>query len=400
MYINIFPINIETFPILSVMVLILKILHTLCLNKKLIIDDNKKITLLLIFVIISYGISLYPYLGLVSILELAKYLLGPLIFLFLSKTIKEVTYEFMLSTLICIFILTILLFFSFEPLIICIKFFMNRTSLGFGSRGISVITPEPSYYAFFSILFFIFGEYHYIHKKCSKKQANLIFIMNTLISLATSSFLCFIVVILFWFNKWYFYKKKLFLVAVPSIILGGVFYAATFSDTNRIFEVIVRFTTLISNDIDLHTFLFIVEPSGSTRLILNFLALTNIFNYPFGSGLGTFNSFYKLNAELLNINLLNHAVLKTYLNRKIYASTYFCNLTNDIGIFSILFLALVFFNNDKNISKYYKRMLYLFIALMSLFQCQITNPILWITISMLKQERKKVNLSIVKSENN
>lgn len=71
------------------------------------------------------------------------------------------------------------------------------------------------------------------------------------------------------------------------------------------------------------------------------------------------------------------------------AQTYFANLTASIGFMAIFYIVLLFSNNKKTSSTQDRTaqfFLYSSIMFFSLFQMQITNPTLWLLISLCKKD--------------
>ena len=391
MYFNCLNLGFETFPILTVFILFYKIVGSFYHNNKVIKYRDEKVLFIFILFIIAYFFIFFIFLGFSNFFQLVKYLIGPLCYVFFDDFLDDVDYKIVRNVIYLIFILTLLSIVSFKPLIILLNFFIPRNSFGYGIRGISVLTPEPSYYAFFAILFYVFVEYIVMQKKCSKKQAVILHIVNSCLCLISLSFLCFLILIIFWGNKFYHHNKFLFIMLIGIGIFGIIFYFSNITN-NRIGQVFNSFFRLFSKDIDIFTFLFYVEPSGSTRIIVNFLAIMNVFQHPFGTGLGTFNNHYKNTAQIFNVPIGSHEVLQRNADKICYAQTYFCNIFNDIGIFAIIFIVFLMTNNNKFLSIRFKRLVVIYILFMTFFQCQITNPIYWIIILFIKKRRGNMQL--------
>ena len=171
-------------------------------------------------------------------------------------------------------------------------------------------------------------------------------------------------------------------------IVAFLFY--TFFYENRLFQIINLIHTLVKKgDFDLVSFLFTQESSGGTRIIVNFLAIASIFINPFGSGLGSFSDKIDLYSTYFGLDLSKHEVLGVDLINKIYPQTYFANLCNDIGLFSMLLFPIILLNND-NSNKSFNLKRNLCLIFLILFQSQITNPAFWylIAISKIPNEQK------------
>jgi hypothetical protein len=107
-----------------------------------------------------------------------------------------------------------------------------------------------------------------------------------------------------------------------------------------------------------------------------------------GSGLGSFPYVYTDLAKNFNLDLSSHEVLGNSGYSTIYAQTYFANLCNDVGVFSLILLFVVFVGNSKINSQNVRRKRYFSLFVLLFFQSQITSPAFWIILFLAKNDRK------------
>jgi hypothetical protein len=169
--------------------------------------------------------------------------------------------------------------------------------------------------------------------------------------------------------------------------------------SGRLSNLLNAVVSLFLKDFDIIYFLFKAEPSGSTRVILNYLALSVPFSISsLGLGLGGFQMYWIDIATTMGVPIFDHEVLD-HITRPV-SQTYFTHLASSLGIFSFIYFGIVFSKNTKvkNECSLTKR-IYFFslsiILIFTFFQLQITNPILWVIIATLKQSR---NLITAKQE--
>ncbi|MCS6153489.1 hypothetical protein ACROAH_06255 [Shewanella oncorhynchi] len=276
---------------------------------------------------------------------------------------------------------------------------MERTS--FGSKA-AILSPEPSYYAFFAMLSLSFIDF------LTNKSTNLrfVFISKVIIfssCLLTGSALVYLVVFLYFLcHAFYLYKEhflKSLFIASPFVILILFFL---FRDENSRFSQVIQLVFLLfEGDVDLYNLAFKAETSGSSRVLLNYIAFATPFSLDFfGTGLGGFKYNWTVVANLLSIPIQDHEVLGGM--GLFSAQTYLANLVADIGVFAFLLILLIFSNNRKVMSNdsvnLKSNLLFIKSSLIIcfVFQCQITNPVPWVLLGLLKKYNYNVRFEGVK----
>ncbi|KOR31927.1 hypothetical protein TI05_10485 [Achromatium sp. WMS3] len=316
-----------------------------------------------------------------SIITYIKYIIGPLIYIAIRKSILNINYKYIIGIVGAFFTLYLLLQFDIFQNIHALL--ISRSYNTFEIGRMSLLTPEPSYFAHFLILILIYIDLSYKNKIISLKKYNLLRIIMLFIALNVKSDLVFCIVLLYFLSYYPSLKlnKKIFLLFIIGIILVAIINL----DFGRLSLILNTIWLLVVGNISLVDVFFIYETSGSTRIIVNYLALANIFDNPMGSGLGSFLETLQNAGTVFGNDLTSHEVLKSKTTDE--AQTYFVNLVNDIGVFAFLMLLIVFSNNKKASTGNEQRIKYfiwLSLIVLLLFQCQVSNPIPWILIAILK----------------
>ncbi len=384
-FFHLIPIGVETQPHFTLFFALILMVFGQKMRSTL--SGDVKILYLLILILFSYTVfQTISSFSFTIIIEFLKYLIGPILYLAIRKNsfcISFKVYKKLIYFLTFLAILNLLL-----PTIYEFIFgnFIPRFSgnLPGGIRGITILTPEPSYFAIFQIILLIILEKHFAHTGLSdveRRSANLLKYLIIGLCLLTKSAYVLMLCVIFILPPNLNFKKIAKILILASV---GIFLIVNVFVENRLSQIIVLVSSLISeNNFDLISFLFTQESSGGTRVILNFLAISSVFTYPFGSGLGTFSTMLFGYSSFYNIDLSNHEVLGSDLIGQIYPQTYFANLCNDIGIFSFLLFPIILLNND-NSNKVFNLKRNLCLIVMILFQSQITNPAFWFIIAISK----------------
>lgn len=341
----------------------------------------------LIFILFVYTVfQLISDFSFSIVIEFIKYLLGPVLYLALRNTYFSISFKLfyrLIFVLVLFAILNLILptFYDFIFGNIIPRFSGNIPG---GIRGITILTPEPSYFAIFQIILLMIIEKHFACNIISEIDRRRVYVLKYLVlvlCLLTKSAYVLILCLIFIMPSNFDFKKsiKIFFLAVTVILLLSNIYFE-----NRLSQIIVLISALIKEDsFDLFSFLFTQESSGGTRVILNFFAISSVWTNPLGSGLGSFSSMLSNYSDYYNIDLSNHEVLGNDLIDQIYPQTYFANLCNDIGIFAFFLLPVIFINND-NSNKGFNLKRNSCLLFMLLFQSQITNPAFWFLIAISK----------------
>lgn len=385
------PIGVETQPHIS-LILALAIFFTSTKSYNYVKKDIFFLCLLLAIIFVYAFLQIVNHFSISPILELTKYFIGPIIYFAIRFSNFSISYKIFRNIVYSLFFLGFInLFFpsiyefvfgNFIP-----RFSGNEVA---GVRGITILTPEPSYFVIFQIILLITIEKQLSYKNITvaeRKYLNILKYITLFLSLFTKSALVLLVCIIFLIPSKINFKRFFFLILVIPLI---TFFTYTYFSENRLSHVFSLLYNLVKEgEFNIVTFLFTQESSGGTRVIVNFLAIASIFINPFGSGLGSFSNMLGFYGAYFNLDISNHEVLGSDSINKIYPQTYFANLCNDIGIFAILLFPIILINNDNSNRAFnLKRNFCLFF--MILFQSQITNPAFWylIAISKISHDQK------------
>ena len=383
-YIHLLPIEAETFPALMLLFTTYAGILFFLKSENYLLYYDEAGALVLLIIIFCYGTVSLITDGSRIIIEVIKYSLGPLFYLYLRRRRKVICYKPLRNILLIVLFLTICVLLEIGPIISLFKMIIPRFVAIIKFRGISIFTTEPSYFSFFAMFGLVTTRYLYIKDRCSRFQYRFLLILIFILSIFTLSVYVFLTIFLFFIGILY-YRNKMFGL-LPFIVMLIVILFSESLPYSRITQMLVSTKKLIQGNITLNSYIFSYETSGTTRILLNLLAIVTIFIRPLGTGLSSFSSNILPNSESLGIDVMSHPIINRQLSKgHMYAQTYFTNLVNDIGLFSLLFLYIVFSNNTKQKSSvYYIALLY--ILFMTFFQGQITNPILWYLIVLLKKE--------------
>jgi len=381
------PIGIETQPIFSVIISFIFIFSA-PINERC--KKDVAFTYLFIFILLLYVTwqVLYTKTILTPVVEFFKYLIGPIIFLAIRSTNYSIRYR--VIKLVVYFISGVavlnLVFPSAYDLLF--RFLIPRFSgnqVG-GVRGINILTPEPSYFSIFQIILLATIEKQIGDENSGEMKGGLLKLKYIVIvlSLFTKSALVILLSLIFLIPNFKNIKlKKVFLALFIIIPITGVLIFFFYRE-NRFFEVIALVYDLLQdNSFDLSYFLINQEASGGTRIIVNFLAIGSLFINPFGGGLGSFSALMQSYALFYNIDLTNHELLNPFTENKVYPSTYFASLCNDIGILAFLLFPIILINRQKK-DKAFSIKISLLLLVTMFFQSQLTSPAFWYIIAISK----------------
>ncbi|MCT7520532.1 hypothetical protein [Aliarcobacter cryaerophilus] len=385
-YISLLPISAETQPILPLALSILILFNNFYFRNQISKDIIIAISLILVLTV-YYIFGKFGF-GDGSLITYLKYIVGPLIYISIRNNILHLNYKFVSFIVFIFFILFILLHFNLfqniQGLII------ERSLHSFDIGRFSLLTNEPSYFAYFLIIILVYVDLSYYNRIISLKQYNLLRFTIIFIAFNIKSGLVYLIIIIYFLSIFLFYrlKKKIYFLTITFIILISLL---TF-DLGRPTVILDNIWLLINGKTDINSLIFKYETSGSTRVILNYLAFFNIFDNPFGSGLGSFLGTLQNTNDVFGSDIINHEVLKNKTTDE--AQTYLANLFNDIGIFAFLMIYLIFINNKSSFNSSEKRIkcfIAMCLIILLIFQCQITNPIPWILIAILKEKNLYIN---------
>ena len=390
MYIPILPIDVETQPLLCLLAVTIGTYYV-HLNKY-VVKPSSIIALLLVFIILgglvhSIGISSF------AIVESAKYLVGPIIYILMRDNLKYYQLATLKNTTIVLLIIAILTAFNFGPisklLANAISHIIERSTIGGidGMRGISLISNEPSYAAGQLIFLLLITDFFRINNDLNNSSIKTIkyikFAIIIMIVLTKSALgILFLAAYTLPLAMTKFNARHALLIIASSVVL-------TIAENLKPSRISQVFTAL--SEVDLNNLLLslsILEPSGTTRIFLNISAFSALIFNPIGFGIGSFqNNWYNLLDKLGMYFLANHEVLgNAYTNQLgTNASTYLANITHDLGVvpFILIISLLIHPLFRPTAHRTLRWQIVLSILIMFFFQSQITNPVPWALLVIL-----------------
>lgn len=393
-FLKLIPIGIETQPLIALIFALLILMHGEH-DFTLIKRDVFFVYILMFFIVLYFFITLLFNHWFSAFVDLLKYLVGPLIYLALRRFPHKVSIKTV--TLVVLILSSVALFILFLPSVAHLVFYFivsrSENLSGNDFRGISILTPEPSYFSVFEIILLIEIEHKLSELDLSikdRKHLKILKVVVIILTFLTKSVLGIFIAIIFIFPSFSIRKGLVTFIAVSiALFLGFMLYINLFPDS-RLSQVIATLIFLLSgNDFNLLDLIFIQESSGGARIILNFFGFASVIQHPFGSGLGSFPSMLKGYGDYYNLDLASHDVLSISDHIKFYPQTYLANLVNDMGLFAFILVPILFINNksdNKNFSS--KRSLCLF--LMIFFQSQITSPAFWYVMAVYKNNNSYI----------
>lgn len=393
-YFKVLPINVETQPILTIFMSIIILFKNYrdYFSHQIKLYKDEIGLLFIVLILLIYTLFQFLFWDEVVVIDCIKYLIGIILYLSIRRRFvvtRKVLYLVVIA-LVSIGFLNLLLPDLYS---LIVGAFIPRTldSIRDGIRGINILTPEPSYFAAFELIILNVIEFQLDGDFENKYNKYLKWCKWGIILLAflTKSALVIGIAVVFLIPPKRYLKlgKLLKFGIVISLVIGFAGYS--FLQENRLFQIFdLAYYLVKDGNIDYQKLLFEQEASGGTRIVVNFLAFSSLFFKPLGSGLGSFPYVYNDLARNFNLDLSSHEVLGNSNYSVIYAQTYFANLCNDIGIFSLVLLFVVFVGNSTFNTLNVRRKRYFSLFILLLFQSQITSPAFWIILLLSKIDRK------------
>ena len=376
---NLTPLSVETQPILPLL------FAGILLFFKIKITHDMRLMLVFILVLSCYNfIDVLLGSNYMNIIFYLKYLIGPFLYLIFRNNSQYLSKSFFNYFLYFLLIFSLLLYLN--EIQYLQNIFVPGSDRSFAVDRHSLFVPEPSYFAFFFILLLIFNELFFIENKMNKM--NYIFNILTIFFIGFLSYsgLVYLFAVIYLFIKTIEKNIWFIILGLLGIIISILIIKEV--DLGRPTYIINALFDFFEDKFSIEDYILYYEPSGSTRILLNYIAFSNIFDNLFGSGIGSFNHTLNNLGPYLNWLISEHEVLKDFgVNNP---QTYLASLVNDIGILS-LFLFIAIFNNISIKSKEYKFFIMLCIStilIMFFIQGQITNPIPWLLLALIKDKMR------------
>jgi hypothetical protein len=395
------------------------------------IDKNRLIFLLIVYIVLFYSTHYFG--GYNNIIELGKYLVGPIIFLFFTRLKKF----FGLDEFIVFgfFIIILFLISDFRlPIIFKLtcgvyEFFISRvdcSTAGLISLNRSpLITPEPSYLSLL-LSYYLIVLYSFKQKIATndmKKNiisflevAILYIIINTQSRIGIFFSLIYI---LFYIIKYNIYKN-IYAYFIPIFLLFIIFgynsatiFSGNYTKFDSDFSLITSRSLLnIDRIIDYYivnsgapmkgllAYINNFEPTGFIRILHNYLSVVgSIKNNFIGNGLGSYSSLwyeYAIEASLVDLLRFNEVTRDWYnpelargvsiYDKKQYVQNYMFAMLHDGGLIPIILILTIMFKATVKVikNKYnfgYVILAYLFVSFF--FQSPLTSPYPWLALAMI-----------------
>ncbi|WP_148639212.1 hypothetical protein [Aquimarina longa] len=335
-----------------------------------------------------------------GILEYITFLIGPLVYLVFLNRVHTISVLLIKWIIIVFLFLTIIILFRipgfYDILNWLTQVFISRSQEHTSSsiRGVSLLTPEPSYFAFPLILLLSIIDLKLEEEniKSLKKYRLVLFF----IALVTKSALVFFYLIFYLLGKYLSrYSLNLFKIkfSTKNIVIGIsliviLLMPFLFLRNSRPVQVAENVYKSVSKG-DMFGLLF-RESSGSTRFIINTLGVISIQKEPFGWGIGEFKyNFFKAGNTKFKEVIKKHEVLRAfyYNDNPVKTQTYLTNLTGDIGIFSLPLFLFIIISIYKAKGETRGGIKWVIPLMLIIVQGQMSNPAIWIILAILNSNK-------------
>lgn len=268
-------------------------------------------------------------------------------------------------------------------------FFERYSGNLYSVRGLSYFSPEPSYAAICLSGVLALDQID----KATKKKNSFSFRTGVILVLLMSTKALMAAVVLMIYGISYLIGRPSILKTVGAVSFAFLIASAALS-SGRVAQLVGQLDQVNWAQLDLQTTLVAVsllEPSGSTRLITNSSAFYGGFQNGLGNGIGTYNQQWIKWSDAMGWQLLErHEVLGEAYVAGLPTTNHsvFANMTFDLGIifivWYILFLAYVFYNKEMKHRWTCFWYIFLLTLFLSVFQYQVTNPMLWYVLILYK----------------
>ncbi len=268
-----------------------------------------------------------------------------------------------------------------------------------GTRGISFLSPEPSYAAFYLSVVLatlrIFSETG-VKSKMIFRELLLVFLIACTKSIAG------VIVIIIYSMSFVFFDAKLRVKIVMIVLLFSAIPAAI--EYTRFGKTILRAADYAYSEgsiSDVINVASLVEPSGSARIIQNSAALYGAIRRPLGNGLGSYGDKWWYWADNMGWYVLpEHEVLSEhYLERRpLAAHAIIPQLSHDIGLSIFVWFSaflMIIFRCRKSMKSSTNFFIFGLCIIFFLYQSQMTNPSIWYLLALYYySSREKSTLSL------
>ncbi len=424
-------VSIETLPILLILFCFYIYLST-DLNVFNYIKNNELIFLLILYLVLFYATHFFG--GYNNYIQLSKYLVGPVVFLFFTRIKKF----FGIDELIFFGFFIIILFFIFQtrvPLIFnlscnILEFFIARlecTTTGIANLKRSfLITPEPSYLSlllsYYLIVLYYFKQ-KIINNNNKKKIISLLEISMLLIIFSTLSRIgvffsiiyslfyiiklrkkiienLFTIFVIFFFITLFLSYNQFSLFSGSFSKFGDEIYLLESRQFLNIDRIVEHYA--IDNAGPAKSLLAIInnfEPTGFIRILHNYLSVVgSIKNNFIGNGLGSYADVwyqYVIDKDMVHLVRGNEVMMEWYpdiLSKKQYVQNYMFSMLHDGGLIPIILIFTIMIQSVKKMIKnknYFGLVILGYLSVSFFFQSSISSPYPWLALAMLYYDDEK-----------
>lgn len=397
MYFNLIPISGEAQPIIVFIAMIFSSIIFLLKKYKICMTLDLLLICIHILIVIIYFV-IHLIIGGKNFIEFFRIIIGPLMYITILNKVEYINYSHIKKIVYFILSIFIIQFFKIPFFIRFLEKLFNilmpRNSIyGVGTRGLTILTPEPSYFAYFAMLLLYSLDFIKIKNKNYINETEIIIIkfIIIIISLMTKSALVYVFILIYLLK---FIKLRYLIKILPyiftSILIALFVYFKGIEFNNRFIEIISRYISFKSFDIK--EILFFSEPSVGSRLLINYLYVISIFEFPFGMGIGVMRDKWLDIAIRFNIPIFKNPIINNaaIIGQSLNAQAYIPHIIGTLGFLSLPLILFIFKckkNNNRNIENKILRnniKISLFVFLVML-QSNLVNPIFWILISIVKK---------------
>ncbi len=437
-------ISFETFPaLLLLLILYIFLFENFSLKNFL---ERNKIVILLITYLLFFHIYYLEY----NFIELIKYLIGPIIFLFYFNIKKYIGFNEILLFGIGIIILYLIFLIKFPILfsITCksLEFFISRLEC-INPDNLArpfLITPEPSYLALMLSFYLIILNHFKQNLQNKYKKILLIFVELSVCYIIYTTHsrigLFFVILYLFYFIYNYkIYLKPLFLFPISAVGIYIILFSnlsLTDISASEYDEKIISSRNILNIDFiisrsqdnlspfykiqcrrierkiltdanyndrckienNLLTIINVSEPTGFIRIFHNYLSFKAAFKNNFlGYGLGSYSILWYQHALKFKVDHLVkiNEVMSTWKpidEKKQYVQNYFFSILHDGGFVPAILLIILIIKSFINVfkNKYtFGYIIFFYVIITFFFQSTISSPYPWLALAIILFDRKK-----------
>lgn len=408
MYFQFLPFDIETQPI-GVLVCV-PVFVFYYKNRLKIKREDKFLMIFLAIAFIYYIIGMFFDRSISSAtLSFIKLIIGPTCYLTVLKHVKFLNWKSIRFAVWLIFIVTGIEFFRipffFQVLDTVCSIFFRRYIYGSATRGLCILTTEPSYFVYFAMLLMYSIDFLCQANGLQRKKGNMYKWMVFVSGLATKSAIVYLFFAIYGIQSYLNCKKarrqlinKLILTLILIAGLIGSIYIIHLGGMNNRFVNIIKAIDLRKSFAEI---LFYTDESMGFRFIMNSIFLLSIVLHPFGMGVGELQSKWASVAKQLNIDYAKNMIFINTFNENtaLDAQAYIPNVVGAIGCFSIFLILFLYTENRYKNRRTKNNILFTVSIFMWMIQSNFFNPVFWILIGFIKNENSEDISAVIENEN-